>query len=85
MKKSHFRFLERKPFWAHAFKSARLLERTPLEGIPYFLVEYETFLSNSKHCVLVAFLTLAAEDEYGSSNIDQILGLVFCHHDKLPA
>ena len=59
--------------------------RTPLEGTPYFLVEYETFQSNSKHYVLVAFLTLAAEDEYGSSNIDQILGLVFCHHDKLPA
>jgi len=29
--------------------------------------------------------TLAALDEYGSSNKDHIRGLVFCHQESLPA
>jgi len=29
-------------------------------------------------------LTFAAEEEYGSSNIDHIFGFVFCHHESSP-
>ena len=62
--------------------------RWHLDSVGYYLVHLERnqimstfYVQIHSHKIL---LTLAAVDEYGSSNVAQIRGLIFCQHDSPP-